>query len=119
MLLHLYLLINGKENQMERYGARNFAKKFYKSSAWIKKSKAYRRKHPLCERCLKKGIYTPSQCVHHKIYISRENYKDARITLNDDNLEALCHLCHEREHNGGIDYEFDEDGSLVCNYERE
>ena len=41
-------------SEATKTGARNYARKFYSSKAWEKKSKAYRKAHPLCERCLKK-----------------------------------------------------------------
>lgn len=52
----------------------------------------------LCERCLKKGLYTPAVIVHHKIWITPENINDPKITLSFDNLECLCRLHHEEEH---------------------
>lgn len=51
-----------------------------------------------CERCKAKGIYEPAKIVHHKTYLSQANYKDPSISLNFDNLEALCASCHEKEH---------------------
>lgn len=96
------------------YGARNFAQKFYKSKFWKKKSLDYRKEHPLCERCLKKGLYVPSQCVHHKIHINEENYQDPKILYDDSNLEALCNQCHAEEHSGkGEAVRFNPDGSLI------
>lgn len=94
-------------------GARNYARKFYSSKAWTVKSKAYRKSHPLCERCLKRGIYTKSTCVHHKEHISKDNYNDTSILLGDDNLEALCDDCHAKEHSKRTYYEFNEDGAMV------
>lgn len=96
-----------------RTGARNFARKFYSSKAWEKKSKAYRKEHPLCERCLKRGLFTPSTCVHHKEHITKDNYHDPRVLFNDENLEALCDLCHAKEHSEGSFFEFSEDGTLI------
>lgn len=98
-------------------GARNFARKFYSSKSWRTKSSAYRIEHPLCERCLKHGIYTKSTCVHHKEHISRMNQYDWNILLGDDNLEALCDDCHAKEHAKYTSYEFDEDGTLIDNYD--
>ena len=100
-------------------GARHFARSFYNSKAWRTKRKAYRQKHPLCERCLKRGLYVPAQCVHHKVHISEQNYYDHAILLGDENLESLCNECHEKEHNGSeVIYTFDETGSLICDYDR-
>lgn len=94
-------------------GARNFARKFYSSKSWEKRSIAFRKMHPLCERCLKKGILTKSTCVHHKEHISEENYQNADILYGEDNLEALCDKCHAEEHSGTKRFEFDENGQLI------
>lgn len=103
----------------KKKGARNFAKKFYSSKSWTLKSKTYRKVHPLCERCLKRGIYKRAECVHHKIHIDETNYMNPDILLKDDNLESLCGDCHAKEHAKGstIYYEFDDDGRLI-NYEK-
>jgi len=97
----------------DKQGARNFARKFYSSKAWTCKSKAYRQIHPLCERCLRRGIYTKATCVHHKEHISIDNYQDYNVLLNDDNLEALCDDCHAKEHASTTYYDFDDNGQLV------
>lgn len=96
-------------------GARNFAKEFYAGKTWRIKSKTYRKLHPLCERCLKRGIYKKAECVHHKIHIDENNYMDQQILLNDSNLESLCGDCHAKEHSHGttIYYEYDENGKLI------
>ena len=54
--------------------------------------------HHLCERCLRKGIMTPAEIVHHKIELTPENSDDPLITLNTDNLEAVCRECHAQVH---------------------
>lgn len=68
--------------------------KFYHSKDW----KALRRikvaKNPVCERCLERGVITPTQIVHHKITIEEDYSK--RLDL--DNLESLCRRCHNEEH---------------------
>ena len=70
---------------------REFAAAFYNSPAWrstrvnFMKSRAY-----LCERCMKEGRYKPAEIVHHKVYLTPENINNPAITLNWDNLEALC-----------------------------
>lgn len=94
-------------------GARHYARKFYSSKAWTVKSKAYRQSHPLCEKCLRRGIYKKATCVHHKEHISKDNYQDMTVLLGDDNLESLCDDCHAKEHSNKIYYEFNEDGSMI------
>ena len=54
---------------------------------------------------------------HHKTYITPENINDPNVTLNWNNLEALCQTCHNLEHHsGGIVAEgltFDSKGNLI------
>lgn len=71
---------------------------FYKSNPWKKCRAAYISEHPLCERCLKKGLAIPAEHVHHIIELNESNYKDPMISLNPDNLESLCFECHREEH---------------------
>ena len=78
-----------------------FAHNFYKSGAWMKTAKAYRRSvGNLCERCLANGLIVPGDEVHHKIRLTPENLSDYSISLNWDNLELLCKDCHLKEHRG-------------------
>lgn len=95
--------------------AREFAESFYGSPRWKATRKAYKKSvGGLCERCLKKGLYRPAVIVHHKVYISPENINNPEITLNWNNLEALCKECHEAEHKGKIDrYIVKDDGSVI------
>lgn len=74
--------------------AKEYAKRFYASKAWRDTQKAYMEsKNYICERCGR-----PAVIVHHKTYISPKNINDPNITLNWDNLEALCATCHQHEH---------------------
>lgn len=52
----------------------------------------------MCERCLRRGILTHGEIVHHKIELTPENIDDPGITLNWDNLELLCRFCHAEVH---------------------
>ena len=79
----------------------SFAHDFYKSSAWMKCARAYKReKGGLCERCYADGKITAGEEVHHKIRLTPENLGDPSIALNWDNLELLCKDCHIKEHKG-------------------
>lgn len=81
--------------------AKEFSDAFYTSRAWINTRKAYTKSvGGLCERCLKKGLIRPVGIVHHKVYLTPENINDPNVSLNWDNLEALCRECHEAEHRG-------------------
>lgn len=103
------LLALGEERNMKEY-----AKGFYKSSAWKKLRDSYLKEvGGLCERCLKQGLYTPAVIVHHKDYISPENITDPDITLSAENLEALCQTHHNREHRGSVSrYVIDSTGKV-------
>ena len=96
---------------------KQYAKAFYKSAAWEQTRAAYLKSvGGLCERCLKKGLITPAEIVHHKIYITPENINKPEIILSWDNLEALCQRCHNVEHfSDGQErrYEFDELGRVM------
>lgn len=98
--------------------AREFAKKFYKSKAWLKvREVVMQRDHYLCTKCGAAG-----QEVHHKEWLKPTNINDPNVTLNSDNLITLCRDCHHREHernqfanhdelNEGL--MFDDDGNLI------
>lgn len=55
--------------------------------------------------------------AHHKVYITPTNINDPNITLNWDNLEALCQECHNKEHSAKAPVAdglmFDENGNLM------
>lgn len=71
--------------------------------------------NPLCERCLKKEKYNAAYIVHHKEYVTQENYMDDDIFYNIDNLESVCLKCHNQEHFSGEkpNYYFDKNGNIV------
>lgn len=89
-----------------------FAKKFYKSKAWINCRDTYFvSQHGLCEKCGGAGLI-----VHHKEKLTPFNIYDVNVTLNWDLLELLCLDCHNREHGGASTAEglrFDSNGDLV------
>ena len=74
-------------------------REFYGSKQWQAIRTAYKKsKQGLCERCLAKGLIVPADEVHHKVRLTNDNINDASISLNYDNLEALCTECHDKEH---------------------
>ena len=87
---------------------------FYHSTAWKKLSRAFLlTKNYLCERCGK-----PAEIAHHRRYLTAENLFDPTISLNPDNLEALCRDCHNAEHFGrggatAAGLTFDANGNIV------
>lgn len=68
--------------------------------------------HYICERCGKVAII-----CHHKQYISPENINNPNITLNWNNLEALCQTCHNLEHHSSNviaeGLSFNSEGNLI------
>ncbi|WP_313894690.1 HNH endonuclease signature motif containing protein [Psychrobacillus sp.] len=88
--------------------------KIYHTSAWRKlRQSYYGSQYGMCERC-----DAPGDIVHHKIHITKENVNDPSVTLNADNLELLCHSCHNKEHKQVYspirnELKFDEFGNLV------
>lgn len=87
--------------------------KFYKTAAWVNCRKAYLAKvGGLCERCLAKGLIVPAEIIHHKIRLNENNITDPSVSLNFDNLEALCRLCHGEEHGRPKRYTIAADGSV-------
>ena len=54
----------------------------------------------LCERCLANGILKPAEIVHHKTELTPENINNPSVTLDHDNLQAVCRDCHAAIHMG-------------------
>lgn len=89
-----------------------WAECFYLSTAWEHTRAAFLlSKDYICERCGE-----PAKVAHHKRYLTKENINDQNITLNWDNLEALCQDCHNKEHHKRrptLRYRFDKSGSIL------
>lgn len=93
--------------------AKDYAKSFYTSKAWITCRIGYMlSQNYICERC----GHAASIC-HHKTYITATTIDNPDITLNWDNLECLCQDCHNLEHhqsgNTRNGTTFDENGNLI------
>ena len=92
---------------------REWARDFYSSAAWARCREAYRESvGELCEDCLKNGLVTPATDVHHIVHLTPENIRDPNITLNWDNLAALCRDCHAKRHTSRR-YRVDAAGRLI------
>jgi 5-methylcytosine-specific restriction endonuclease McrA len=92
----------------------NIAKRYH-SQRW-KKLREIKMKQEggLCERCRRKGKSIPAYIVHHKEYVTDKNYQDDEIFFNIDNLEALCHECHNEEHfKEKEEFTFDINGNVI------
>lgn len=77
----------------------NQATGFYNSAAWKETRRNYRQAVGyLCERCMKRGIVQTADVVHHRIPLTEETVNDLNLSLNWDNLQALCTKCHAEVH---------------------
>lgn len=74
--------------------------KYYHSMSWRNLRVAYMRDHPLCERCLEKGIAKPAEEVHHiRFFESGKTEQDKWFfLLNENNLMSVCRECHQKIH---------------------
>lgn len=82
------------------YSNREERQKVYRLPQWRKLSKWYLTTHPLCEECLKGGVITPSEHVHHIVsFMNYDELKRIEVALDPSNLEALCSTCHNLIHN--------------------
>lgn len=62
----------------------------------------------ICERC--GGVATT---CHHKVWLTPHNIHDPNVSLNFDNLCALCDPCHQLEHMGKTTrIYYDKDGEV-------
>ena len=101
---------------MDTYPRSPEALAFYGSQRWKKCRRKYLLIHPVCERCEKAGRITKADHVHHRIPLDVHSYGDPMLSLNFDNLEALCFNCHQAEHHRNADCRpelyFDSAGNL-------
>lgn len=94
--------------------AKEYAKKFYKSTAWQKCRESYISKaFGLCEHC-----GGPGYIVDHIVEITPDNINDPDVTLNHDNLQFLCTPCHNKKTFKRLDpvrddVMFDSNGQLI------
>lgn len=73
--------------------------RFYTTRAWRRCRDTFlASRGGLCEVCLKKGLIEPATEVHHKIHLTEDNVSNPEISLNPENLMALCEECHQEQH---------------------
>ena len=92
--------------------AQEFAKAFYRSTAWRKCRAAYA-KHVnyICEICGE-----PGDIVHHEERLTPENINNPDVTLNWEKLKLVCIRCHNAIYNKPAVADglmFDDDGNLI------
>jgi len=78
---------------------------FYRSDEWerllqiLKGERLDSQGYIICAEC-GKPIVRAYDCIgHHIIELTEENYTDANISLNPDNIALIHHKCHNRIHN--------------------
>lgn len=74
--------------------------KLIHTARWLRLRRDILTEHPICERCEAEGFVTPATEVHHRKPVEYGiNYAEKRRLMFDpDNLMALCHDCHVKEH---------------------
>ena len=72
----------------------------YNTARWRELRKAKLRNNPLCECCLKEGITTATEDIHHVVsFMDYRGYERTRVAFDWDNLMSLCKRCHQQMHN--------------------
>jgi predicted kinase len=78
---------------------------FYRSREWenllkvLKLERVDAQGNIICEHC-GRPIVKAYDCIgHHVIELTEENYTDANISLNPDNIQLVHHKCHNIIHN--------------------
>lgn len=87
-----------KPHRLDNTDSRELRRKAYNNTKWRKVRDLYMLNHPLCERCLAKGIVKPAQDIHHKQSPFANNKINYTKLLDSDNLQALCKECHGEIH---------------------
>jgi 5-methylcytosine-specific restriction enzyme A len=83
-----------RDKYYDRYKRNKKSKEFYNSTEWLKvRQAALARDKYLCVHCLKSNRITKADVVDHIIPITVDWCK--RLSL--DNLQSLCHTCHNRK----------------------
>ena len=94
--------INRKKNNVPYQPYKHDSKSldYYNSKGWKQLRRAYNMSHPLCERCLLKGISRQADEIHHKRFILSGKTDEERwqLLLDPNNLLALCSSCHKELH---------------------
>lgn len=64
--------------------------RFYSTQDWARLRSRFIHRNPLCCKCLDRGIVRAADVVDHIIEIK----DDPTRRLDDQNLQPLCHRCH-------------------------
>jgi 5-methylcytosine-specific restriction protein A len=96
-------LIEKKRKERNHYSSKrnNVNHKYvYNTDRWRQTRLNHLGEFPLCENCLRQGIYTLAVQAHHKVEISSTDDIFQKQVLGFDpiNLESLCKECHDKLH---------------------
>ncbi|APE74961.1 HNH endonuclease, putative [Spiroplasma citri] len=101
LLMKCFLIKKMKNNWKDYDKNRPIRHKFYRNKKWVKiRNDYFNSKMGICERCYQKRYIVNGVIVHHKEYITDQDF----INWNIDklfawkNLELLCMKCHNKEH---------------------
>jgi hypothetical protein len=76
---------------------------FYRSNNWtnLRSTLIHERTtdYLYCEHCHKPILRAYDCIAHHVIELTEQNYTDANISLNPDNIMLVHHRCHNKIHN--------------------
>lgn len=83
-------------------GKRKERMQIYNTARWRELRRIKFMNDPLCEMCLKEGVATPADDVHHiqSFMIVDDLAQRKEIAFDYNNLMSLCDKCHQRMHNG-------------------
>lgn len=83
-------------------GKRKERMQIYNTARWRELRRVKFMNDPLCEMCLKQGVTTPADDVHHiQSFMSVDDLtKRKEIAFDYGNLMSLCDKCHQKMHNG-------------------
>lgn len=72
---------------------------FYQSARWHRLSRQFRKKNPLCKRCLDKGIVEKGEVVDHIIPLEiwLQQGRDPYDMINLQTLSKSCHSIKTKE----------------------
>jgi len=90
-----------KKQPVNREINREIRQKIYNCSRWRNLRTSHLMQYPLCQRCEKEGKVIPAIDVHHIYsFMNEKNWLEmVAIAYNPYNLESLCKICHQKEHN--------------------
>lgn len=60
---------------------------------WQKASRRFLEEHPLCVRCMERGVYTKAEVVDHIV----PHRGDMKLFWDRTNWQPLCKRCHDRK----------------------